>query len=68
MEFINLIKIIAFFLVIIGALNWGLFGLFQMDLVAHLFGAGTILAKIIYILVGTSGLILLMHMKDILKL
>jgi uncharacterized membrane protein YuzA (DUF378 family) len=46
---------IALILVIIGGLNWGLVGLFGLDLVASIFGAG-ILAKIVYVLVGLSAL------------
>lgn len=49
---------IALVLVIIGALNWGLVGLFQFDLVAALFGGPTSpLSRLIYILVGISGLV-----------
>ena len=48
----------ALVLVIVGALNWGLWGLFQMDLVAALFGGQTALpARIVYGLVGLAGLI-----------
>ncbi len=44
-------------LVIVGALNWGLMGLFQIDLVATLFGGPqAALSRIVYILVGLSGL------------
>ena len=44
-------------LVIIGALNWGLIGLFQFDLVAFLFGGqGALLARIVYAVVGAAGL------------
>lgn len=46
---------IARILVIIGALNWGLVS-FWNDLVAVLFGAGSVLAVIIYALVGLAGL------------
>ncbi|MHA6250553.1 DUF378 domain-containing protein [Oceanobacillus sp. CAU 1775] len=56
---------IALALVIIGAVNWGLIGLFQFDLVASLFGgqeAG--LSRIIYTLVGISGLICLSFYFD----
>ncbi|MGI5827736.1 MAG: DUF378 domain-containing protein [Patescibacteria group bacterium] len=45
-------------LLIIGGINWGLVGLFGLDLVAAIFGA-TILARIIYILVGISALYIL---------
>jgi uncharacterized membrane protein YuzA (DUF378 family) len=48
---------IALTLVIVGALNWLLVGLFQWDLVAALFGgADSWLSRIIYTLVGISGL------------
>ena len=44
-------------LVIIGAVNWGLIGLFQFDLVAFLFGGqGALLARIVYAVVGAAGL------------
>ncbi|WP_377887950.1 DUF378 domain-containing protein [Alkalihalobacillus sp. R86527] len=44
-------------LVIIGAINWGLIGFFQFDLVAAIFGGqNTSLARIVYGLVGLSGL------------
>ena len=48
----------ALFLTIIGAINWGLIGFFQFDLVASLFGGqGSIISRIIYSLVGIAGLI-----------
>jgi uncharacterized membrane protein YuzA (DUF378 family) len=48
---------IALILVIIGAINWGLVGLFQFDLVAAIFGGqGSSLARIVYIIVGIAGL------------
>ncbi len=47
---------IALVLVIIGALNWGLVGFFQYDLVAALFGATSTVARVVYSLVGVSGL------------
>ena len=48
---------LSLILVIIGALNWGLIGLFQFDLVAHYFGGqDAILSRIIYSLVGLAGL------------
>ena len=57
------INIITLILVIIGALNWLLVGLFSFDLIASLFanGYGTLSvgSRIIYILVGVSGIWLL---------
>ena len=46
-------------LVIIGAVNWGLVGFFKFDLVAYLFGSLSLLSRIIYALVGLSGLYVL---------
>ncbi len=52
------LQIISLVFVIIGALNWGLIGLFNFDLVATIFGGATeIGSKIIYIIVGIAGLI-----------
>ncbi len=47
---------IALALIIIGAINWGLIGIFNFNLVAAIFGDMTILSRIIYGLVGVSGL------------
>lgn len=56
----SMISRIALALVIIGALNWGLIGFFKFDLVATLFGGqGAILSRIVYGLVGLSGLVCL---------
>ena len=46
----------ALVLIIIGAINWGLIGLFGFDLVATLFGNMTLLSRIVYSLVGIAGL------------
>lgn len=47
---------IALILVIIGAVNWGLIGFFQFDLVASLFGEMTMFSRVIYAIVGIAGL------------
>ena len=47
---------IALVLIIIGAINWGLIGIFNFNLVEMIFGDMTIIARIIYGLVGLSGL------------
>jgi uncharacterized membrane protein YuzA (DUF378 family) len=47
---------IALILIIIGGLNWGLVGAFDFDLVAKIFGAMSIVARIVYILVGLSAI------------
>ena len=46
----------ALVLTIIGAINWGLVGLFKFDLVAFLFGNLSWFSRLVYILVGLSGL------------
>ena len=54
----RILQSIALALVIIGAINWGLIGFFSFDLVAAIFGGQNAgLARIIYALVGLSGLI-----------
>lgn len=47
---------IILILVIIGALNWGLIGFFQFDLIANIFGDMSVFSRVIYVLVGISGL------------
>jgi hypothetical protein len=46
-------------LAIIGALNWGLVGVFHFNLVDYLFGVGSVGSQIVYGLVGLSGIALL---------
>ncbi len=52
----KVIDYIALVLVIIGAINWGLIGLFGFDLVATLFGSMSVISRIVYTLVGIAGL------------
>ena len=47
---------IALILVVIGAINWGLIGFFNFDLVKAIFGSMTLITRIVYALVGVSGL------------
>lgn len=47
---------IALVLIIIGAINWGLVGFFNFNLVDSIFGTMSIVSRIIYALVGISGL------------
>ncbi len=51
------LKIISYILVIIGAINWGLVGLFNIDLVALLFGEMSLISRIVYGLVGLSAIL-----------
>lgn len=52
----KVINCIVLTLVIIGAINWGLVGLFNFNLVTFIFTKATIVSKIIYTLVGIAGL------------
>ena len=52
----KVIDTIALLLVIIGALNWGLIGIFNFNLVDTLFGSMSALSRIVYTLVGISGI------------
>jgi len=52
----KIVDTIALVLVIIGAINWGLIGLFDFNLVDTIFGTMSVISRIIYILVGLSGL------------
>ncbi|MBP6913401.1 MAG: DUF378 domain-containing protein [Candidatus Levybacteria bacterium] len=51
----KVLTMVAFVLLIVGGLNWGLVGLFQFDLVAAIFGVGSLISNIVYILVGLSA-------------
>jgi len=50
------VNLVTPLLVIVGGLNWGLVGIFGLDLVAALFGNASILSRLVYILVGASAL------------
>lgn len=52
----KVLDIVALILVIVGAINWGLIGLFNFNLVDTIFGAMSIVSRIIYTLVGIAGL------------
>lgn len=51
-----MLNTVAFVLMVIGGLNWGLVGLFQFDLVATIFGDMSAISRVIYTLVGLSAL------------
>ena len=54
----EILKKICLILIIIGAINWAFVGLFELDLVASIFGGSdALLARIIYIIIGIAGLI-----------
>ena len=49
------LHMLAYLLLIIGGLNWGLVGLFDLDLVTALFGTWPMLVRLVYVLVGLSA-------------
>jgi len=55
----RILRIIAFSLVMVGAVVWGLLGIFNINIVAAMFGDATVLSRIIYSLVGLSAVFLL---------
>ena len=59
------LDIVSFILLVIGGLNWGLVGFFDFNLVTTLFGAMTIVSRLIYCLVGLSALYEIVTMRAI---
>jgi len=59
----HLINLISSILLVLGAVNWGLVGLLDMDLVQILFGQFGIVADIVYGLIGLSGVHYIMQGK-----
>ena len=55
----NILRTIAYALVITGAIVWGLVGFFNYNIVSAMFGDATILSRIIYSLVGLGGIVML---------
>ena len=58
MNKLNTLDWVAIVLVVVGALNWGLVGLFKFDLVATIFGDMSLLSRIVYSLVGLAAIYL----------
>lgn len=56
MEMIKRFEPVALLVVVIGALNWGMVGLFDTNVVADVFGGGTLI-DIVYVVVGACGLL-----------
>jgi len=59
------IDILAAILLVVGGLNWGLVGLLNFDLVAAIFGEMSAISRVVYILVGLSGLYQALSLKSI---
>jgi uncharacterized membrane protein YuzA (DUF378 family) len=62
-----MVDIAAAVLLVVGGLNWGLVGIANFDLVATLFGAGSMLAKIVYTLVGLAAVYQALSLRAIQK-
>jgi len=58
MQKLNALDLIAILLVVVGALNWGLVGIFRFNLVSSIFGDMSFLSIVIYDLVGLSAVYL----------
>ena len=52
----KLLNIVTLILVIVGAMNWGLVGLFNFDLVKFIFLGNVILTRLVYAIVGLAGI------------
>lgn len=63
----KIFKYIVLIIAVIGAINWGLIGLFNFNLVSALFGVDSLLSNIVYVLVGISGICCLSLFSDINK-
>lgn len=61
----KMLHMVAFLLVVVGAVNWGLVGLFNFNLVMAVLGSVPVLERVVYILVGASAVYLAAnHMSD----
>lgn len=55
-------KVVVGWIVGLAAVNWGLVGLFDVNLVETLLGSGTVLTKVVYALIGLAGLYKVYHL------
>ena len=63
MEMLKRFEPLALLLMIVGALNWGTFGLTDTNVLAEIFGTGT-LTDVIYVIVGVAGLMFVPRLLD----
>lgn len=63
----SILTLVAIVLLIVGGINWGLVGVANFDLVAFIFGNGSILARIVYSLVGLSAVGVALRLPAIAK-
>lgn len=67
MEFIKRTEPIWLALIVIGALNWGIVGLFDTNVVEEIFGTGT-LTDVVYVVVGFAGLMMVPRLLQELRI
>lgn len=58
----NTLDYVAFALVVVGGLNWGLVGAFEFNLVDTLFGEGSALSRVVYVVVGLAALFMVVSL------
>lgn len=63
MNIYKILNLVTYYLVIAGALNWGLVGVFDIDLIGRIFGARSSAARVLFILIGLSALYMLFWSK-----
>ena len=63
MEMLKRLEPLALVLVIVGALNWGIFGLTDTNVLAEVFGTGTLI-DVVYVVVGIAGLMFVPKLMD----
>ncbi len=56
-KFLNVLQGVCYILIVIGAINWGLIGFFNFNLVEAVFGIGTTATRIVYDIVGIAAII-----------
>ena len=52
----NMLYKVCIALLIVGGINWGLIGILNFDLVAFIFGGGSLLSRIVYTIVGVAAI------------
>jgi uncharacterized membrane protein YuzA (DUF378 family) len=62
MKCLNGLIFVVMILLILGGINWGLVGIFQYNLIETIFSHVPVLAKVVYILIGFSGIYMLFHL------
>jgi len=62
---LKLLDVMVWSLLTIGGINWGMIGIFNIDLVAVLFGSMTVVTRLLYVLVGLSAVYEILGIKSI---